>query len=86
MDPSRRVRCDSSRRDRSPRTDYATVHCKPIISAAADTGPVLRASLAMNCQATIIRSLRDKGASPFAVSLVRRFADTLSLELLELLM
>jgi len=31
MDPPRRVRCDSWRRDQSPRLINATVYCKPII-------------------------------------------------------
>jgi hypothetical protein len=60
MDPSRRVRCDSPRRDWSPTTINATVYRKPIIPLPYGTGPALRAFLAMNCQATIIQSLRDK--------------------------
>ena len=77
MDPSRRVRRDSLRRDRSPRImicDYLlqTDHTVPY-----GTGPGLRAFLAMNCQATIILSLRDKDAfRPLAPSPFRTYADT----------
>jgi hypothetical protein len=73
MDPSCRVRCDWLRRDPSPPIirdcPLQTDHTVPY-----GTGPVLRLFLAMNCQATIIQSLRDKG--PFAHRPVRPYADT----------
>ena len=86
MDPSRSVRCDSPRRNRSPRRIARLSIANRSYPPRRRRGRFCVQFLAMNCQATIIQSLRDKGASPFAVSLVRRFADTLSLELLELLM
>jgi hypothetical protein len=60
----RRGGCDSPRRDRSPPTINATVYLQTDHTVPYGTGPVLGASLEMNCQATVIQSLGTKTHSP----------------------
>jgi hypothetical protein len=50
---------------------WRPIATRRITCAAAEMDPLLDRLLAMNCQATIILSLRDKALSPD-----RRFADT----------
>jgi hypothetical protein len=62
MDPSRRVRYDLRSRDRSPRMITRLSTANRSYRSLRD-GSGFAAFLAMNRQATIIQSLRDKGAS-----------------------